>query len=683
MNDNFLIDENENFYSNRDIIPFSKIKNSDFKDAIYKYLERARKDIEVICSCNETPSFENTIVALENSGKELDRILNIFYPLLSAAADEELMNLSVELTPILSEFNSSIIFNDILWSRVKYVYENQSSFNLDIEDQMLLKKKYDLFRRNGALLSKDRKERLKKINSQLAQKTTLFGQNVLKELQKYEIYVTEDELRGLPDRIIDSLKEKARLKNHAGECLITLDQPTYIALMKYAHSRELRERIWRIYNERNTKGEYSNVDIVKDIVNFRLEKARLLGYDSYADFSLEHTMARNKENVYNLLNKLKDNYKKKNTSELDSLQKYASEKEGFDLILKPWDYSYYFNLYKNEFHSFNEEELRPYFPLDRVVEGLFFIANTLYGLSFNPLKDIDVYESGVKAFEVKDEDGSYLGLLYMDFFPRPNKRNGAWMTEFKEQEMKDGVNQRPVISIVTNLTEPTGTHPSLLSPSEVRTLLHEFGHAMHGILSQTKYKSLSGTNVERDFVELPSQFNENFLYEKEFLSKIGRHYETGEIIPDGLIDKIIDDQREGVGYACMRQLQFAFLDMAWHSLTQPIPDDIFIFENNTVNGISPFDPENGTSISTQFNHIFSGGYAAGYYSYKWSEVLDADAFSKFREEGIFNKETGLKFRKEILERGGSEDPDILYRRFRGRDPQITAMMERDGIVMEN
>lgn len=664
-------------------IPFSKIKETFCKDAILSGIQDAKNEIQEISNNIEPPTFENTIVALERSGENLERVLNVFYPLLSAASDDYMMALSSELSPIISDFSTSILLNEKLWDRIKSVYESarQNAFkSFSTEDKTLLQKKYDAFRRNGALLSSDAKESLRDINAEISKLTTLFGQNVLKELQTIEIPASIDELTGIPERVISEFEKKAKSKDCSDKYLITLEQPNYIAILKYARSRKLREKIWRIYNERNTTGEFSNLEVVRKIANLRLKKAQLLGYQSYADFSLERTMAKNKENVIDLLNKIEEAYRPKWNEELIELKKFALETDGFADELKPWDYSYYNNLLINNRYRFDEEELRPFFPLERVIEGLFFLAKELYGLSFTIIdKSVEIYENDVKVYRVDDIDGSFLGLLYMDFFPRPNKRSGAWMTTFREQEIRGNENIRPLVSIVANITKPTESKPSLLSPSEVRTLLHEFGHALHGLLAQAKYASLSGTNVERDFVELPSQFNENFLLEKEFLKIIGRHFETGEKLSDEQMDKIILSNRNGVGYACLRQLQFGLLDMAWHSQTDPIEKNALDFESEFLKNISPFPPEPHTSVSTQFNHIFSGGYAAGYYSYKWSEVLDADAFSRFKEEGIFNKKTSQSFRKEILERGGTEDPDVLYKNFRGRQPDIAAMLIRDGL----
>ena len=660
-------------------VPFSQIDNSFYREAILSGIEKAKKEIESICSNPDEPTFQNTVVAFERTGEDHERVLNVFYPLLSAAADDELMNLSLEIAPAISDFTSSNILNQRLWLRIKHVYENKDRFDLDREDEMLLKKNYDSFRRNGALLEGDEKEKLKEINAALTSLTTRFGQNVLKELQGLKVYFKKEDLDGLPARILDQLVDKALSEGHDGEGAVTFDQPTYTAILKYVKSRPVRENVWRIYNGRNLHGQFSNREIVVEIANARLEKAKLLGYGSYAELSLEHTMAKTKENVYSLLSQLKDAYAPKWNEEREELQKYASAKENEDVELKPWDYSYYFNLQKNEHMKYDEEELRPYFPLSNAINGLFMLAERLYGLNFEELHDIDVYENDVQVYKVTDADGSFLGLLYMDFFPRDNKRGGAWMTGFRDQKIENGTDIRPLVSIVTNLTKPTEDKPSLLSPSEVNTLLHEFGHSLHGLLARSKYSSLSGTNVYRDFVELPSQFNENFMGEKDFLKEIGRHYQTGEVIPDHLIDKIIDIRKEGVGYACMRQLQFGFLDMAWHSVSDKITADSLDFEKNAIEDVAPFSAEPETAVSAQFNHIFSGGYAAGYYSYKWSEVLDADAFARFKEEGIFNKYTALSFRKEILERGGTEEPDELYRRFRGRDPEIEALLVRDGI----
>lgn len=659
--------------------PFSKINNSHYLPAIKAGIAKAYKEIDRIVDNTDKPTFENTIVALENSGSDLDRTLNVFYPLLSADSDEEMMQISLEASQLLSEYSTAIALNEKLWQRIRYVYDNKDKYNLDAEDSMLLQESYEGFARNGALLEGDDREEYRKLSARISELTTLFGQNVLKELNTYEIYLGEEDISGLPENLIEEASAAAKAKGRDEEYLFTLAQPTYMPFMKYSDKRELREKMWRLYTGRNINGEFSNIDILKEIAETRYRIAKLLGYPTAADYILERTMAKTPSRVYELLDRLRDAYRPAEVKEIDEITRFASEFEGKSIELKPWDYSYYANKLKEHKFAYSEEELRPYFKLENVIDGVFGLATRLYGLQFKERNDIDVYHPDVKVFEVDDADGSYLGILYTDFFPRDTKRPGAWMTEFKsEWKEPDGKSSRPHISIVMNFTKPTATKPSLLTPYEVSTFLHEFGHALHGLLADTRYKSLSGTNVRRDFVELPSQFNENFLNEKEFLDSFARHYETGEAIPQSLIDRMKSASQFGAAYACLRQLNFGYLDMAFHTVTGPI-ESVAEFEKAAGESVMIFHPEDNSLVAPQFSHIFAGGYAAGYYSYKWAEVLDADAFAKFKADGIFNRDTAMSFRHNILERGGTEEPDKLYRRFRGKEPSIDALLRRDGI----
>lgn len=659
--------------------PFSKINNSHYLPAIKAGIAKAYKEIDRIVDNTDKPTFENTIVALENSGSDLDRTLNVFYPLLSADSDEEMMQISLEASQLLSEYSTAIALNEKLWQRIRYVYDNKDKYNLDAEDSMLLQESYEGFARNGALLEGDDREEYRKLSARISELTTLFGQNVLKELNTYEIYLGEEDISGLPENLIEEASAAAKAKGRDEEYLFTLAQPTYMPFMKYSDKRELREKMWRLYTGRNINGEFSNIDILKEIAETRYRIAKLLGYPTAADYILERTMAKTPSRVYELLDRLRDAYHPAEVKEIDEVTRFASELEGEQIELKPWDYSYYANKLKERKFAYSEEELRPYFKLENVIDGVFGLATRLYGLQFKERNDIDVYHPDVKVFEVDDADGSYLGILYTDFFPRDTKRPGAWMTEFKsEWKEPDGKSSRPHISIVMNFTKPTATKPSLLTPYEVSTFLHEFGHALHGLLADTRYKSLSGTNVRRDFVELPSQFNENFLNEKEFLDSFARHYETGEAIPQSLIDRMKSASQFGAAYACLRQLNFGYLDMAFHTVTEPI-ESVAEFEKAAGESVMIFPPEDNSLVAPQFSHIFAGGYAAGYYSYKWAEVLDADAFAKFKADGIFNRDTAMSFRHNILERGGTEEPDKLYRRFRGKEPTIDALLRRDGI----
>ena len=660
-------------------VPFDKIKTEHYEPAIMRGIELAKKDIEKICQNPDTPTFANTIVALENAGKDLDRVLNVFGPMESALSDPEMMDISMRVMPALSDYSTSISLNTDLWKRVKYVWDHKSEFNLTPEDQMLLKQTYDSFARSGALLEGDDREKYRQLSSELSQLTTQFGQNVLRELNTYEIWLTANDLSGLPEGVVEAAALAAKEKNREGEYLFTLAQPTYMAFMKYSDRPDLREKMYRLYTGRNMKGEFSNLEVLKRTADLRRQIANLLGYETYADYSLVNTMAENPANVYNLLNELAEAYRPAQQKEFEEINQFASKLEGKDVKIQPWDYSYYANKLKESKYAYDEEALRPYFELNNVIDGIFGLATKFYGLQFKQREDIPVYHPDVKAFEVSDADGSYLGLIYTDFFPRESKSPGAWMTGFNSQFIsEDGVNHRPHVSIVMNFTKPTQTKPSLLTPYEVETFLHEFGHSLHGLLANTKYGSLSGTSVYRDFVELPSQFNENYLTQKEFLDGFARHYQTGEPIPQALVDKIVATSQFGAAYACLRQLSFGLIDMAWHSIKAPV-DDAAAFEAAAQESVAMFPAMENSMMSPQFSHIFSGGYAAGYYSYKWAEVLDADAFAKFQEDGIFNKDTATKFRKAILERGGTIHPAEIYREFRGQEPTIDALLRRDGI----
>ena len=659
--------------------PFSRIDDSQWMPAIDAGIAAARQEIDAITMNRARPDFENTIVALERSGEDLDRVLNIFYPLLSAEATDAMMQTAMEASAKLSDYSTSIILNEQLWKRVEEVYNNREMFGLDPEESMLLQKTYDSFALSGATLKGDDRERYRELSAELSALTTTFGQNVLKEMNTYEIYLKADDLAGLPESSVSAAAEAARAKGRDGEYLFTLDAPVYTAFMKYSARPDLRERMYRLYTGRNTKGEYSNLDNIRRISEIRMEIARLLGSPTYAAHSLRRTMAETPKAVYDLLDRLRDAYRPALEAEMAELTEFASKLEGHPVTIQPWDYSYYSNKLKTEKYSFDEEAMRPYFKLENVVDGVFGLATRLYGVTFVQNDSVEVYHPDVKAYDVKDADGRFLGVLYTDFFPRASKRPGAWMTGFKEEFYTDaGVSSRPHVSIVMNFTKPTADKPSLLTPGEVETFLHEFGHALHGLLADTRFQSLSGTSVYRDFVELPSQFNENYLTEKEFLDGFARHYQTGEPMPAEYIDRLVKSSQYGAAYQCMRQLSFGYLDMAWHTITAPVTDPV-AFEREATESVKIFEPVDGSMTSPQFSHIFSGGYAAGYYSYKWAEVLDADAFAFFKEHGIFDKATADSFRRNVLSRGGTENPAELYRRFRGQDPTIDALLIRDGI----
>ncbi len=662
--------------------PFDRIDISHYEPAVDRGIKLGLKAIDDIVANPEAPTFENTIVALENSGRELDRVLNVFYPLESALSDDAVMELSVKLTPRLSDYSTSISLNEGLWKRIKAVHDSADTTRLSAEDKMLLKRTYESFTRNGALLEGADRETYSRLSSRLSELTTMFGQNVLKELNTYKIWLTADDLDGLTESSIEAAALAAKEEGREGEYLFTLDAPVYMSFMKNSSRRDLREKMYRLYSGRNSKGEYNNIPVLKEIAATRLAIAKLLGYKNYAQYKLANTMAATPENVYNLLNSLRDAYRPAQKKEFEELKAYATKFEGHPVDIRPWDYSYYSNKLRNAKYAYDEEEMRPYFELNSVIDGVFGLATKLYGVTFEKNSEIPVYHPDVTAFDVKDKDGSYLGVIYTDFFPRASKRSGAWMTEFKGQHMEaDGTDSRPHVTIVMNFTKPTATKPSLLTPYEVETFLHEFGHGLHGLLTKAKYGSLSGTNVLHDFVELPSQFNENYLTEKEYLDGFARHYETGDSIPAELVDRLIASAQFGAAYACLRQLSFGLLDMAWHTITEPV-DDAAKFENDAIESVAMFEPIEGLQFAPTFSHIFAGGYAAGYYGYKWAEVLDADAFAHFKEHGIFDRETADSFRDNILSRGGTEDPAVLYRRFRGHDATIDALLKRDGITPE-
>lgn len=661
--------------------PFDRINTDHYEEAILRGIEIARSEIDAIAENRESPTFGNTIVALDRAGADLNRVLNVFFPLNSALSDDRMMEITNRITPLLSDYSTSIILNEALWHRVKDVYEHRDSMTeLDTEDKMLLQNTYDSFALSGANLQGDDRETFRRLKAELSRLTTIFGQNVLRELNTYEIWLSADDLGGLPEAATEAAALAAEEKGRKGEYLFTLEAPVYLQFMKYSDRRDLRERMYRLYSGRNISGKYSNIDVMMQIAETRRQIARLLGAGTYAEHATRKSMAENPGNVMNLLESLRDAYRPALDAEMAELTGFASETEGKTIELMPWDYSYYSNKLKNSKYSYDEQAMRPYFRLDKVIDGVFGLATRLYGLRFRENPDIQVYHPDVKAFDVTDSDGTFVGVIYTDFFPRPTKRAGAWMTDFAPQMVDAaGKNHRPIVTIVMNFTKPTADKPSLLTPYEVETFLHEFGHALHGLLSQCKYASLSGTNVYQDFVELPSQFNENFLTHKEFLDSFARHYITDEKIPDELVERLKAQSRYGAAYACMRQLSFGLIDMKWHSFENEISGSAEDIERSGAESVAIFPPVENTMVSPQFSHIFSGGYAAGYYSYKWAEVLDADAFAAFEEHGIFDRETAMSFRRNILERGGTENPAILYRRFRGKDPSIDALLRRDGI----
>lgn len=650
--------------------PFSQVKHSDYLPAIEYAIAEGLTEVDAIAESAEEPTFENTVLALENSGKTLSRVLGVFYPLLSSDADEELMEISLKASPLLSDYSSRIGLNEKLFARIKTVYDQRRQLGLSGPDLKLLEDSYMGFVRSGANLQGPDRERFREISARLDELTTLFGQNVKRELATYSLPLSAEQTEGLPQWLLDQMADNARTHGSESPYLLTLQAPEYMAFMKLSPFADLRQKVYMMYSGRNLSGEFSNVEIVKEITALRLEKARLLGYNTFADFKLDRTMAGTPAAALGLLGELRDAYMQALKRELDELRTFAGEE------ITPWNYAFHSNRLRKERYDFDPETLRPYFELSAVTKGVFGLASRLYGLTFEEKQGIDVYHPDVKVFEVRDADGSHLGLLYTDFFPRPGRKSpGAWMTDFREA---DG-SVRPQVNIVMNFTRPSAERPSLLSPGEVTTFLHEFGHALHSLLTRADHTSQAGTNVDRDFVELPSQFNENFFYSREFLSGFARHYQSGEPLPDELFDRMIAARRFGAAYACVRQLNFGFLDFGFHTITEPV-SDLTAVETAAISQVEIFPHVPDTLIATSFGHIFAGGYAAGYYSYKWAEVLDADAFDYFEQNGTFNRELADSFRRNILERGGSAPADELYKAFRGRPASIDALLRRDGIT---
>lgn len=661
--------------------PFNEIETSHYEQAMEEGMKMGNEEIKNIIENSDEPTFENTILALENSGKVLDRITTIFFNLLSAETNDEMDGIAERITPKLTEYSNNISLNEALFDRVKVVYSNKSNLNLSPEEEKLLEKTYDGFVRHGANLSAEDKEKFRKLSSDLSSLTLKFSQNHLKETNKYELHITDvKQLEGLPESALEAAAHTAKEKNKEG-WVFTLHAPSYVPFMKYCSNRELRKTLYMAYNTQCTHNdEFDNNEIVKQLVNTRMQIAILLGFKNHADYVLRKRMAENSSNVYNLLNNLIEAYKPTAEKEIAEIEETAKKIEGNDFEIMPWDFSYYSEKLKNEKYKFDEESLRPYFKLENVISGVFGLATKLYGITFEENKSIPVYHPDVNAYEVKDKDGSFLAVLYADFHPRAGKRSGAWMTNFKEQWIdENGYNSRPHVSVTMNFTKPTAEKPALLTFSEVTTFLHEFGHALHGIFANTRFQSMSGTNVYWDFVELPSQIMENFAVEKDFLNTFAKHYITGELIPDSTVQSIVDSQNFNVAYACMRQVSFGLLDMAWYTRSEAFTGNVKDFEKKAWEKAQLLPQIEDTCMSVQFGHIMSGGYSAGYYSYKWAEVLDADAFSMFKENGIFDKKTAERFRECILSKGGTEHPMVLYRNFRGQEPTIDALLIRNGI----
>ena len=670
----------QKFNTKHNTAPFSQIKLEDYKAAFEENIAKARAEIDAITNNPAAPTFENTIEALDFSGESLDRLSSIFFNMNSAETCDEMQKIAQDISPLLTAFSNDIALNEDLFKRVKAVYEQKDMLNLSAEQATLLDKKFKSFSRNGALLSEDKKTRLREIDTDLSKLKLTYGENVLAETNSYQLHIThKNDLKGLPEGTIEAAESLAKSKNLEG-WIFTLDYPSYIPFVTYADNRELRKEL-AIANGKKAfqNNEFDNQEITLKIAKLRFERANLLGYKTHSDFVLEERMAQSPEKVKSFLNDLLAKAKPASEKEFAQLTAFAKEVDGIDQLEK-WDGAYYSEKLKQKLFDFDDEQLKPYFKLENVLNGAFTVAEKLFGISFKEVFDIDKYHEDVQTFEVLDFEGNLVAVFYTDFFPRKGKRNGAWMTSFKPQYIKDGINERPHVSIVCNFTPPTETKPSLLTFNEVTTLFHEFGHALHGMLANTTYPSLSGTSVYWDFVELPSQVMENWCYEPEALAIFAKHYETEEIIPQEYVTKIKESASFLEGMATLRQLSFGILDMAFHSKDPNQISDVKAFEKLAFDGTSLYPDVAENCMSVSFSHIFQGGYSSGYYSYKWAEVLDADAFAYFQEKGIFNKEVATKFKENVLSKGGTELPMELYKRFRGQEPKPEALLKRAGLI---
>jgi len=656
--------------------PFSKISNENYKPAIQKGIAIAKLEIDAITDNSNEPTFENTTVALDFSGEKLNRITSIFFNLNSAETNDEIQKIAQEVSPLLSEFGNDITLNTALFARVKAVFNVKETLDLSPEQTMLLDKQYKSFARNGANLNKEDKSKLREIDAKLSTLSLKFGENVLAETNAFELHITnENDLAGLPE----SEKEAAKSKDKEG-WVFTLDYPSYIPFLTYIDNRELRKKIAIAAGKKGFQdSSFNNEGVVLEIVNLRHQRANLLSYKTHAHFVLEERMAETPENVIAFSNNLLEKAKPAAIKEFNNLEAYAKKLDGIDQLQK-WDGAYYSEKLKKELFDLDQEILKPYFKLENVIGGVFEIANRLFDLQFEEVSNIDKYHEDVKTYNVTDTKGNFIAVFYADFHPRKGKRNGAWMTSYKSQQIKNGKNERPHVSIVCNFTKPTETKPSLLTFNEVTTLFHEFGHALHGMLANTTYNSLSGTSVSWDFVELPSQVLENWCFEREALELFAKHYETGEVIPMNYVEKIKESASFHEGMQTLRQLSFGLLDMQWHGQDPTEISSVKVFENGAFADTKLYPDVAENVMSTAFSHIFQGGYSAGYYSYKWAEVLDADAFEYFLEEGIFNKEVATKFKENVLSKGGTEKPMELYKRFRGKEPKPDALLKRAGLI---
>ena len=673
----------EQYNTVHETVPFGDFTLADVEEAFVEGIKRDDELIEKITNNPEKPTFDNTIIYREE-GKEhyysvLDKVSTAFFNLLSADTNDEMDQLAQKIQPMLTKHANDVTLNPKLFERIKYVHRHHRK--LTPEEKVLLDDTYKGLVRSGALLDDKGKERLRQLTEEAGMLSLQFSQNLLKENKAFQLHITdENDLDGLPESAREAAALNAKEQEKEG-WVFTLDFPSYNPFMTYSTRRELRRRM---YMEKNTvachgNGE-DNREICKRLINLRREMAQLLGYKTYADYVLERRMAENKKNVYRLLDQLIDAYMPTAVKEVEAIEKFARKTEGKDFKIEPWDFAFYSHKLKLKKYNIDAEMLRPYLQLDKVIDGVFGLANRLYGITFKENKDIKVYHPDVKAYEVFDNDGKYLAVFYADFYPRQGKQGGAWMTQYQGQFIdRKGVNVRPHVSVVMNFTKPTDDKPALLTLGEVETFLHEFGHSLHGMFANTRFESMSGTNVRWDFVELPSQFMENYAVEKEFLRTFAFHYETGEPLPDELIDRIVKSRNYNAAYACMRQVSFGLLDMAYYTLKEPFDEDIMEFEKKAWKRAMVTKQTEGTCMTVQFSHIMAGGYSAGYYSYKWAEVLDADAFSVFKRNGIFDRETAQRFRDCILSKGGTEHPMTLYKRFRGGEPTIKALLKRNGI----
>ncbi len=659
---------------------FDKIENEHYLPAFEAGIAEAKAEIDAIIANEEEPTFENTIEAMEYAGETLNNVAGIFYNLMEANTNEQMQTIAEQISPMLTEYEMYVSLNPVLFEKVKTVYEKRNGLGLDQDQMKLLEDNYKSFVRGGANLSDEDKELYSKWSEELSLTTLQFSKNVLAATNAYVLNITDEaDLAGLPEFVRTMAAETAAEKGLEGWAF-TLDAPSYSPFLKYSEKRDLRKQIWTAYNTRAIGGEFDNTGIVRKIVDLRIKIANILGYETYADYALETRMAKDRKTVTEfIMNLLEPSlpYAKKDVADVFAYAK----KNGFEGDrLESWDFSYWSEKYQQAEYSLSAEELKPYFQLESCIDAVFGLASRLYGISFQELDNVPVYHEDVKVYEVKDADGSHLALFYADFFPRASKRGGAWMTEFRGQSIKDGVEKRPFISIVCNFTKPTADAPALITHDELTTFLHEFGHALHGIFAQGRYGSLTGTNVSRDFVELPSQIMENWAFEPEYLNSFAKHYQTGEPIPAELIEKIVAAKNYLAGYAQVRQLHYGLLDMSWHTLTALPSESTVEFEKKALAPYAVMPAVEGTAFSGSFSHIFSGGYSAGYYSYKWAEVLEADAFSLFKQKGIFNTDVAASFRENILSKGGAQDEAVIYRNFRGHDPQPEALMKKLGLT---